>query len=118
MQLSYSLYFSISIYFNKTIIYWIKFGSIGTESKDLLTGTHSDTIQEFGHMLDNFTMLYGLHLQQFLNNNHTFSNNYFWEKKKSDYSYLNMNFNSIQSQFKHSILFFFFKHSILSKMYI
>ena len=49
--------------------------------------------------------LFPLHLQQFLNNNHTFSNNYFWkEKKKSDYSYLNMNFNSIQSQLKHSIL--------------
>lgn len=49
--------------FNKTIIYCIKYGCTGTESKGLLIGTHSDTVQEFGHMFNNFTMLNGLHLQ-------------------------------------------------------
>lgn len=38
------------------------------------TNTHCNVIQEFGHMLNNFTMVCRLGLQQFLNDNNTFSN--------------------------------------------
>lgn len=98
-------YFSMSIYFNKTIICWINYSvQLVLESQSPFTGTHSDTIQSLAICLIISPCCMGCICSNFLNNNHTFSNNYFWKEKKSDYSYLNIDFNSIQSQLKHSVL--------------
>lgn len=64
---------SISIY-DTNSKEMVRFLSVNNKNKTLCTNTHCNVIQEFGHMLNNFTMVRWLGLQQFLNDNNTFSN--------------------------------------------